>query len=194
MSRALASIGLAVALASCAQTGVLELQLMLPAQPAGSPPLFALVQIRRANDHEFEQLWSGDELAGVPLASTPTRTQISVIGHDPSVDLRIKVRFCQTPGCTSIMDDMVPETWYELEHPFYIGRRTAWAACITSVPAARPASAPIPEDRCQIHGCVGGGGSTSYCTSGGSGPHFCETGSADEPPRDLTCIGAMADY
>lgn len=188
--RRAAIAALALLLASCAQNAVLELQLMLPPQGAG-PQLYALVQVRRAADHPFDVEWRGEEIDAVELSGEETRVQISVIGRDPEVDLHVKVRFCRVPSCDDL-GDPVPEVWYAIEHPFYVGRRTAWAACVP-LATDRP-TAPIVVDRCEIHGCVRGMGSTSYCEGAGSGAHFCETGSIDEPPADLRCVLGSPTY
>lgn len=178
-------------LAGCAETGVLELQLMLPPKPAGdTEPLFALVQVRRSAAHPFEVDWVGQDLTAVELGSTPILQQTSVIGRDPALDLHIKVRFCRAPSCDALVDASAPEVWLALEHPFYVGRRTAWATCIDAVPSARPLQ-PLTIDRCEIRGCTAGSSST-YCSS--DGQHFCETDAVDEPPRELRCVDGIADY
>jgi hypothetical protein len=194
VTRARVSIAVAsLVLASCAQSGVLELQLLMPTAPSSSP-LFALVQVRRAADHPFAVQWFGDEVDAFELSRTERAlAQISVVGSDASGDLHIRVRFCSVPNCDGLGDDNAPEVRYALERPIYTGRRTSWAACIETIPTAMD-PAPTTIDRCEIRGCVGGGGSTSYCTMAGTGPHFCETGSADEPPSDLECVGGVALY
>lgn len=173
----------------CAQSGVLELQLMLP--PSADPdPVFAQVLIRRSTDHPFDLDWEGGDAFGLELGSEPRLDQVSVIGGDPTVDLHIKVRFCRSPTCDAIDDADAPEVWIALEHPFYVGRRTAWATCIDAVPTAVPTEA-LEVARCDIRGCVAGSSAT-YCA--GSGEHFCETDAFDEPPSNLRCVGGVAEY
>ncbi|MDQ3036232.1 MAG: hypothetical protein M3Y87_27775 [Myxococcota bacterium] len=185
---------LALALAGCAQNAVLELQLMLPARDAlVTAPIFALVQVRRADAHPFEVDWQPQaDAQAVELGDAPARVQLSVIGRDPTIDLHVKVRFCGDPDCDGIDDADAPERWFAIEHPFYVGRRTAWAACVEDIPAARP-SAPIEVERCEIHGCTAGG-ATSYCDPDGTGPHFCETSEIDDAPGELRCVDSMAQY
>ncbi|WP_236517470.1 hypothetical protein [Sandaracinus amylolyticus] len=182
---------LALLLAGCAETGVLELQLMLPSKPAtDTEPLFAQVQIRRASDHPFDVAWEGADVAAVELGAEPVRSQISVVGRDPELDLHVKVRFCRAPSCDALDDGIAPELWFEIERPFHVGRRTAWATCIESVPSAQPTTSTV-VDRCDVHGCTSGAAAT-YCD--GAGAHFCEIETIDEPPRDLRCVDGVADY
>lgn len=177
--------------AGCAQSGVLELQLMLPPLPAGeTEAIFAQVLVRRSTDHPFDLDWEGGDAFGLELGAEPRLDQVSVIGADPAVDLHIKVRFCRSPTCDAVDDADAPEVWVALAHPFYIGRRTAWATCIDSVPTTVPIEA-VEVDRCDIRGCVSGASAT-YCA--GSGEHFCETDAFDEPPSDLRCVGGVAEY
>lgn len=192
MLRRASALALACGLfAGCAETGVLELQIMLPPKPAGDTErLFALVQVRRSTDHPFEVDWLGEDGAAIELGEAPILHQTSVIGRDPGVDVHVKVRFCRAPSCDALVDASAPELWMALEHPFYVGRRTAWATCIATVPTARPLQ-PLAVDRCDIHGCTVGSSST-YCSS--DGQHFCETDAIDEPPRDLRCVDGTADY
>jgi hypothetical protein len=181
----------ALALGGCAQTAVLELQVMVPARdPAATEPVYAFVQVRQAATNPFEDSWldQGDA-AEVPLRDEPTRIQLSVIGRDPDTDLHVKVRFCEHPRCMGF-EDRNAERWFSLQHPFYLGRRTAWATCIETIPTSRPA-APFEVERCQIHGCAVGS-ATNYCDEGGA--HFCETGDDDELPNDLRCVGSLAEF
>ena len=107
-----------------------------------------------------------------------------MIAGDPSADLNVRVLFCRAPGCDAFEDTTAPALWYTLEHPFYLARRTAWAACIDAVASGRPTEATeIP--RCAIHGCADGMVGTGYCEAGSSDLHFCETGGAEVPPDDL---------
>lgn len=188
--RRLACVTLA-ALGGCAQNAVLELQLMLPAS-TDAIPYFALVQVRRGADNPFEVDWAGSDIDAVALANQPQRVQVSVVSSAPDTDVHLKIRFCRAPGCDAIDDASAPELWFALEHPFYLGRRTAWAACIEQVPPPGPPERPVRVDRCQIRGCIAGGSAATYCTA--SGAHFCETGSVDAAPRDLRCVGGIADY
>ena len=85
----------------------------------------------------------------------------------------------------------MPALWYEFDRALYIGERTRWTAAITSLPTDPPVEA-IAVDRCEIHGCTLGL-STSYC-DGGDGEHFCESQDIDEAPRELQCLGEIAEY
>ena len=190
-ARLAVALCLTLACAGCAQSAVLELQLMLPMQ-AGSAR-FARVQVRRAEGHPFELEWLGQDVEAIELGAEPSRAQISVVSPDSQTDVHIKVRFCVSPSCDAFEDDMAPELWYRVERPFYLGRRTSWATCIDAIPTALPLT-PIEVGRCEVRGCARSAGSTTNCGSMGTGAHFCETGSQDEPPRDLRCVGGVADY
>ena len=78
----------------------------------------------------------------------------------------------------------------DLLRQLYVGRRTAWAACVDAVPSAQPTDSTLVE-RCDVHGCTTGSAST-YCDAAGA--HFCETESIDHPPRELRCADGVADY
>ncbi len=82
----------------------------------------------------------------------------------------MKVRFCVNPTCTDIADDMAPERWFALEHPFYLGERTSWTATISEVPSGRD-TAPFIAPRCVIEGCADAE-LGSYCHPDDT--HLCE--------------------
>ena len=184
-------IAMLAALASaCAENAVLEVQVMLPAAPAGvTAPVYGVLEVRRASTHPHDVVWAEGDPDGVELGPERVLIQRSVIGREEDVDLHVKVRFCASPACNAIGDDTAPELRYVLEHPFYIGRRTAWATCIEAVPATT--ADPDVVDLCEIHGCIEGAGSSNFCDGD---QHFCETGAEDVAPRDLLCTGGIAEY
>lgn len=181
---------LAVLASACAESAVLEVQVMLPTAPAGATaPIYGVLEIRRASSHPHEVVWAESDPDGVELGAERLLVQRSVIGRVEDVDLHVKIRFCASPACSAIGDDTAPELRYVLEHPFYIGRRTAWAACVEGVPT----STELAQDvgRCEIHGCIEGAGSSNFCDGD---QHFCETGADDVAPRDLVCTGGVPEY
>jgi len=170
----LLSLGLGIASAGCAQNAAFELLLDLPPGPADGTPLFVLVQPRNAALNPFEDGWRGDDIESFELVpGERSEDHISVISGDETVDLNLKVRFCQSPSCSGFDDDRGPERWFQFEHPFYIGARTYWdpeLPIIVDVPTERDTT-PTVIDRCQIQGCVDGRLSM-YCRT--DGRHLCE--------------------
>ena len=157
--------------AGCAQNAALEVRLDLPAGPTDGTTTYVLTQPRRAAENPFMDEWRGDDLTAIELSpGERLEDHISVLSDDDATDLHIKVRFCSSPSCTAIEDDMAPEHWYKLDHPFYIGARTFWSVTIDSIPIDRDTTA-AEVDRCQIRGCVDGDLS-SYCRV--DGRHLCE--------------------
>ncbi len=181
----------AVSTSGCAQNAVLDMQLMLPSA-GGSATRFAIVQVRRPEGHEFDDEWLGDDVDAFELGDRPTLAQLSVDTTDPITDLRVKVLFCETRTCDALADARPPQLWFELERPMYLGRRTAWAACIVSIPSGTPEMA-TRVDRCQVHGCIEGT-PPSWCAGGSTDRHYCETLGTDTPPRELTCAGDVPSY
>ncbi len=157
--------------AGCAQNASLEITLNLPQGPSDGSTVYVLTQPRAAAENPFADEWRGDDLPAVELdPMTDIQDHISVLSTDDTTDLNIKVRFCANPNCTDIADDMAPERWFQLEHPFYIGARTFWTADITEIPTMRDSS-PTIVGMCAIRGCVDGD-SSSYCRT--DGRHLCE--------------------
>ncbi|MBX7195290.1 MAG: hypothetical protein K1X94_24760 [Sandaracinaceae bacterium] len=177
----------AVACTGCGQEAVLDLQLMLPAVPTSSRVQYAQIQLGRAADHPFEAAWGGEELT-VELGEAPTLAQWSVVTADPETDLHVKVLFCELRDCHDLG---ATELWYAIEHPFYLGRRTSWAACVTAIPADVPTD-PVEVGRCEVHGCLVGDVPPSWCRT--ETEHYCETLDTDRPPEELSCDGVHASY
>jgi hypothetical protein len=177
---------------ACAQNAVLDVQLMLPPTSAASPTRYALVQVRRSAGHDFEDEWLGDDADPFELSEEPTLAQLSVDTTEPATDLRVKVLFCETRTCDSLADARAPQAWFELEQPLYLGRRTAWAACLSAIPMGVPTAA-TSVSRCEIHGCIAGAPPT-WCSTGSPTRHYCETLDSDVPPRELSCAGGVPQY
>lgn len=158
----------------CARNAVLEIELTVPALPAGAPDRFAVVQFE-TGDVTFEEEWQRTvEHAGTPLTDAPQRIAYSVVAGEEHPVVLVKVLFCTTPDCTALADasDRAPAVWYQLEHPLYVGERTTWREAIEVLPSDPPA-APIAVGKCEIEGCISAGTSdTTYCRL--SGAHYCE--------------------
>jgi hypothetical protein len=172
MSRSLV-FALALACASCAETGVLELQLTLPPQPATEAPLFASVQVRSTAD-PFSNPWGGATVESIELGTGPQTDCISVVSRNAEVDVNVRVSFCHDPNCVALGDDAAPERFYRLEHPFYIGRRTFFTTTIASVPTCT-----MDSDCGGIGICIGGQCecvTDSNCCSGAGCTFACENG------------------
>lgn len=178
---------LGLAAAGCAGEGpapnaALELELDLP--PSSGTLQHAVVQIRSAAMNPPCVDWDGRDLEPTVLAvAERTVDHISVLSSDDSIDVNLKVRFCEDPRCNSFADADAPAVWFAIEHPFYLRERTRWGARIDTVPTGPPCDAATCRDnpsactataidRCQIRGCVTGDPASSYCTMDGA--HFCE--------------------
>lgn len=125
----------------CAQNAILELQVQLPAAPAGDPESwFAQIQIRNATGHPFSTAegrplpWMGGDLPAVELIDMTQWDCISVISDDPTLNVHVRVRFCRSETCVDFEDSSPPERLYSLETPFYIGRRTYYRIVVPGIP------------------------------------------------------------
>jgi hypothetical protein len=155
----------------CAQNSALEVSIDLPPGPTDGTSTFVLIQPRSAAENPFMDEWRGDDLDAVELLPGERLVdEVSVLSTDDTINLHLKVRFCSSPSCTAIEDDMAPERWFKLTHPFYIGQTTSWDTMIPVVPADRDTTETCIV-KCQIQGCVDGVLS-SYCRV--DGRHLCE--------------------
>jgi hypothetical protein len=180
----------------CVDNAVLELTVTLPVRPTAmegalcmsdadcpTPGIvcgeegtcaaraFVLIQPRKAADNPFGDDWRGNDLDPVELSDEgPTVDEISVLTEDVDADLNIKVSFCTTPTCTAFADDPPPSLWYQLQHPFYRGKRTFHDIEIATIPEMRDTEADIVQ-MCDIRGCVDGE-LAMYCRT--DGRHLCE--------------------
>lgn len=180
-ARVICAIALAL-VSGCTRNAILELELELPASPAGAR-LFAVVDAR--SDLGFDEPWPSGALAGAPLGVACTRADpappcddrvldpacsmvVSIVGDAGDVPrpLRVRVRFCEDEGCEADADP--PEHRVEIERAFYLGRYTQARVCIDEVPAAT--SAPELIERCDVR-CRDGSASM-HCRLDGT--HFCE--------------------
>ena len=166
-------MGVALAASGCAQNAVLEVELSMPANPAGEPPRFAYVQAQSSDTVSFDETWAGRDLLGVPLGSEPTTDAISLVTDDAAVMPRaigLRVRFCVTEDCTGLGDDRAPEARFRIERGFYQGRFTRLELVIDALPVP---GTPTRRDlgRCEVEGCTVGS-TSDFCTT--SGAHFCE--------------------
>ncbi len=170
---------LALALGSCADDAILELELELPPIPADFRG-YAYLETLSA-DHvdasDFEREWAGGAIEdGFTLASTGSTEDVSVVATGPSIArmLGVRVRFCFDSRCAAPQDRAVPrEVRWIFERAFHAGRRVHYRLVIEAVPDAEP-GAPMAVSRCAIgHGCRDGSTLTdpSFCTDG---RHDCE--------------------
>lgn len=171
--RCLVAFAIALTGAGCAQNAALEVELTLPPGPTDGTTMFAVVQARDAAEFVLEEEWRGGDLE--PIALIPGEAiedHVSILSTDASTDLLIKVRFCTSPDCIDIDDATSPDRWFEIEHPFYIGKRTYWTAedAIPEIPTERD-TAPLFVGRCEVEGCITGP-IVDYCSL--DGRHLCE--------------------
>ena len=164
----------------CARNAIFELELSLPAQPAGAP-LYAVVQARV--DGGFEASW--DDIAtspGLPLCPRPSEgtcedrvldpacaSIVSIVADESELErpLYVRVRFCEDPACAASSDASAPEHRVEVERAFYRGRYTQARVCLDEVP---PEPALDLIERCDVR--CREGSATSHCRLDGT--HFCE--------------------
>lgn len=141
----------ALLLVGCAQNGVLELQIELPPAPEGTgpEPWYGSVQVRRAGA-AFGMPWEGDDPLSLELGDASQEDCISVNATEDDFDLEIRVRFCRSPNCLSLLDGSPPERLFRLSHPIYIGRRTYWSTSIAAVPSC------VDDADCEAGRCLDG--------------------------------------
>jgi hypothetical protein len=157
-------------LAGCTSSGVLELEILLPQVPAGTP---AFVRVQARKDVEFTAEWLGTgDLEPIALSDAErVRDHVSIVSDDELIDLRIKLTYCETSSCSDVESMVYGEGWYELKRPFYLGKQTRYFLDAgTMMPSGEPAM-PVMVDRCDIEGCVEGELS-SFCRA--DGRHLCE--------------------
>lgn len=163
--------GLLLLAQGCTASAVLELEIVLPVVPSGMPA-FVRPQARKA-DVEFTADWLGTGDPQPIALSTDDRVldHVSIVSDDELTDLRVKLTYCSTASCTELESMVYGEAWYELEHPFYLGKQTRYTLDAgVDMPVGDPA-APLVVGRCDIEGCVEGELS-SFCRI--DGRHLCE--------------------
>jgi len=173
-------------LGGCARNAVFELELELPARPAGGPG-FAFVQIR--DDAGFDADWSAiggppaiplADLCGRPTPAPACQDRaldpscsavVSVVGGDSDLarPLRIRIRFCGDPACAAPADAAAPEVDVEVERAFYTGAYTQGRVCVDELPTGPPGP-PERIERCDVR--CRQGDAVSQCRADGT--HFCE--------------------
>jgi hypothetical protein len=171
--------GLAIAalLTGCAQNAFFELQVELPANPAGQT-WFAQIQVRDTNQG-FAIPWMGGDLPTVPLGDARQWDCLSVESLDAQVSLHVRVRFCRSEDCLDLEDGDPPERLYSFETPFYIGSRTYFRVVVPRIPVcATDTDCDVgvcltDRCRCSIEGCIEGPVSATFCSTE-TDEHFCE--------------------
>lgn len=157
-------------LSGCAQqTAVLELFVDLP--PAPPDRGYAFAQVRRSS-FSFESTWLGEDPPPVALDATErTGDHLSVVVDEDELDLHVRVRLCQTPGCSALEDDITaaPQACAVLEQPVYLGERTRYTLVVDDF--STETCVPERIDKCQVEGC-GISDSGTFCRSDGT--HLCE--------------------
>src|SRR5688572_5900368 len=122
-----------VILGGCAENAALEMTFDLP--PSRTEVLrdgtmgerrFVQVISRSAESHTFGiPSIDGRDPEEIALrAGERTIERITILSEDDSIDLLVRVKFCVSHECLLAEDQPGPESWFRLEHPFYIGERT----------------------------------------------------------------------
>lgn len=157
----------------CARNAALEVELTVPARPAGGPDLYVVTMVL-TGDFDFSSVAIDPEYPGTALSDTARQLRYSVVTERPDGRLRMVVFFCESTTCRDQDPSTVPQVWFDFERGTYIGRRTRWSGEILAVPTAPPTGATC-IDRCEIEGCIEGLG--SFCREDGS--HYCQERGAD---------------
>jgi hypothetical protein len=163
----------------CARNAIFELELELPAQPAG-PALFAVVEASREGSGAI----ATDPVA-IPLATACARSDPAPACDDRVLDpscsavvsvvatggltrpVSVRVRFCEDPTCAAPADASAATHRVEVERAFYEGHYTQARVCIDTVPVADVTeTVPRCDVRCRE------GSATMQCRLDGT--HFCE--------------------
>lgn len=156
---------------SCAENGILELTVRLPASAAADAE-YAVISMRSASETGFDVAWAAGELDGFLLEGSSRTEEISVVAQPENfgADLLVRAQFCSTPRCDGLGDDTAGERRLIVEEPFYSLQRTRteWV-----IPMVEDTVNETPDviDRCSVMGCRPGV-TVSYCRSDGT--HFCE--------------------
>lgn len=177
--RALALLALPL-LAGCTRNAFLELQIDLPKNDYAGDR-YAVVQVV-AGEVSFDQEWAGgDAIPPVKLGASPQSMRVSVEGDADTEQkpLRVKLKFCKSPQCTELADDVAPQLRLQLDRAFYIGERTSYTWSVACVPNVKGQTDPPPVceaqkqltvPKCKVAGCRSGI-TSEYCAGG---KHFCE--------------------
>ena len=158
----------------CARNAVFEIDLTVPAAPAGTPR-FVVVDVE-SGDVAFEDDWRSGARTGTPLGEMPQTLHYSVVSENPETVVQMKVQFCVSANCSALEDapDRVATVGYRFERVFYVGQRTRWRTELDFDAATAGGTAtPTEVDRCDIEGCIEGSGDTSFCRLT-TGEHYCE--------------------
>lgn len=163
----------------CARNAALEIELTVPARPAGSPELY-VVAMFLTGDFDFSSVAVDPEYPGTALTDGSQQLRYSVITERPDGHVRMVVFFCESTTCRDEDPSTIPQAWFDFERGTYIGQRTRWSGEILAVPTTRP-TAPTCVDRCEVEGCIEGQG--WFCRDDGS--HYCQDRGAD--PGEEVC-------
>ncbi len=199
--------GIALFFSACASEpqAVLEIGLelsqnLLDVEPWGEGAPYLFVQFRPASEAwPFDAAWASDPRDPEPLSpwvdpevcqervADGCRVAFSLVSRQEVSGLRIKARLCfgRTSEEARCQDEdetnSTVAAYFELEHPFYLGRRTWWSARIDEWQGPAPAGLIEPKytDRCGIAGCTEDAGwdwnglAGSFCSTS-TDRHFCE--------------------
>lgn len=171
----------ALLVGGCARNSVLEIELTVPAQPAGTPNLYAVaVFVPGVFEIGTGSVPIDSQYPGAALLGMPRQLPYSVISERADGQLVMVVFFCRSTTCRDEDMTAIPQVWFEFERGTYIGQRTRWSGEIVAVPAAS-SSEVVCVDRCEVEGCIEGQG--WFCREDGS--HYCQDRGAD--PGEEVC-------
>jgi len=143
------ALGFLLALGGCTPDGILELQIELPAAPAGET-WYAQVQVRDVSGHPLSIPWMGGDPDGLVLGSSRRWDCIAVRTLDESKSVHVRVRFCRDPRCLSLDDADPPERLFLIERPFHQGASTYLQLHVPRVPECSR------DAECDVGVCIEG--------------------------------------
>lgn len=189
---ALALVGLAVLAASapgCARNAVLDLDVVIPAQPSlAAGRRHAFVEIGTGFNGFEEQVLGLEGATDVDVATIvgpSERLTFSVVASDPGAELRVRVRYCRTERCDDPSDVLPfeegtePGLRWTFERAFYVGQRTSYELAVPALVAGAESVDPRTVCRCAVIGCATVAPGTSSCRGttnvcDRTARHFCE--------------------
>lgn len=146
-------IALALVVGGCADNAILELELTLPSVTVACGAGSAAVEARipREGGCFFDQEWLDGDRAVLPIDTSESTHEISVVatGEDVTRTLCVRVRGCRADECPPPEITVGARADIEIERAFYLGRYTELALGPIDLCASSTTIVPPCEVRCE---------------------------------------------
>lgn len=175
-------------LGSCARNAIFDLDVVIPSQSAPSGMnVYAYIEIADGVS-DFDQ--DPFAIAGVEsvLVGEATTVPFSIVTSDPTLEVRVRVRYCYQSDLTMVSDcsgggdandlTLHPGHRYSIPRAFYIGHVTTHTIRVPPATAAESTTVTVVP-RCLVGGCIPVSEGVSSCRDttdifNETQPHFCE--------------------